>query len=58
MEIREKEVAQVRDRAEESRTSGRGEQPVAPPKKLSPPPTKANMSGPFSGCQIKILAIH
>ncbi len=52
--MREKEVEQLENAGEVRGTRVRGGPPVASPKKLQIPPTKANLPGPFSGFQMTI----
>jgi hypothetical protein len=40
------------------RRAERGGPPVAPPRKLQLPPTKANFPGPYSGFQMTIPTVH
>ncbi len=57
-EVMQKEAEQLGKGGEVRRTAGRGGPPMAPPKTLQLPPTKANLPGPFSGFQMTIPAIH
>jgi hypothetical protein len=57
-EMRAKEAEQLGKAEDVRRTAGRGGPPVAPPRKLQLPPTKANFPGPFSGFQMTIPAVR
>jgi hypothetical protein len=57
-EVLQKETEQLGKGGEVRRTAGRGGPPVAPPKTLQSPPTKANLPGLFSGFQMTIPAIY
>ncbi len=57
LELKKKEVEKQGKTGEVRRTAGRGGPPVAPPRKLQPPPTKAIFPELLIGFQMTILAI-
>jgi hypothetical protein len=56
--MREKKAVQLEKAGKVRRTAGREWPPLAPPKKLQSPPTKANSPGPFSGFPMTIPVVR